>query len=518
MKSSFILEKFQRLSSLQHFLLGLVIVFIVSFFSEGFYHPDEHYVLLEWVDLIGHWTSRPEITATFEFKEGIRPWIQVGIFFILQKVFNLIGMGSPFLIAFFLRVITGIMGLWVLINLSKKVDHYLKETWVSPNKIHPKWFHFYWGAILTAYTLFFLVRPSADVWGLYFFFMGSSFWFSPKLTQKNLIFICFFWTLSLLVRYQLIIFMVPFYFYWLGKYKVIGELWLKNKIKLYIIPISIGISLLFFEGFINYLVTGKWYYNSFNHLWLNVVKGYSHQFGKLPLWGYFSLLIKHPLVILNILVIYCFWNQWKNARGSLVSLTTFFYFLFFSILGHKEIRFLMPLIFLSPFVVLNIFYHFSKSFQKKFIILNLICFGALNFSTAHTPMKIYKSLYKSEWNYFKKNNSVLPVYLFDANIDREKPFELLLRFYRKKPFLIDTKLNSDPREIPLEASQLTNWKNLPNEFNLITDKSHQMAFIRENVPQCHMINSTYAPWILDSFIFRLFSKSSAWGHYHCLRK
>ena len=125
MKSSLILEKFQRLSGLQHLLLGLIIVFIISFFSEGFYHPDEHFVLLEWIDLVSDFSLRPDITQSFEFQQAIRPWIQVVIFATFYKIFLFFGLASPFLLAFFLRFLTGVMGLWVLMIISKNYKNSL---------------------------------------------------------------------------------------------------------------------------------------------------------------------------------------------------------------------------------------------------------------------------------------------------------------------------------------------------------------------------------------------------------
>src|SRR5210317_356795 len=118
------------------YFLSLVPFVLAAIFSQGFIHPDEHYQILEFLNLkMSNWTD-PSI-FNWDFHEKIRPWFQVSIYYSLFKFLPAI---NPFNMALIIRIFNGLLG-WLSIFLvsrlffdkdSKKKLFFVSMVWFVP--------------------------------------------------------------------------------------------------------------------------------------------------------------------------------------------------------------------------------------------------------------------------------------------------------------------------------------------------------------------------------------------------
>src|SRR5207244_3098177 len=75
---------------------------VAAVFSLGFYHTDEHFQILEFLNyLLG---LSPASDLPIEFHRQIRSWMQPGIYFVLLKALSVVGVKNPFFWALAIRL------------------------------------------------------------------------------------------------------------------------------------------------------------------------------------------------------------------------------------------------------------------------------------------------------------------------------------------------------------------------------------------------------------------------------
>src|SRR5215470_1625722 len=92
-------------------ILGAVVL-VTAWFSESFYFPDEHFQILEFMAFkLG---ITPAADLPWEFSARIRPWFQPLVYILIAKPLVILGMKDMFVVAFVLRLATGIFSLFAL--------------------------------------------------------------------------------------------------------------------------------------------------------------------------------------------------------------------------------------------------------------------------------------------------------------------------------------------------------------------------------------------------------------------
>jgi GPI mannosyltransferase 3 len=98
------------------YAVGLFVTLLASWFSVGYYHPDEHFQILEFAGYrLG---QSPASDLPWEFREQIRPALQPVIACGVIAVAKIVGIGDPFLQAFLLRLLTGLFSWYVICRIS----------------------------------------------------------------------------------------------------------------------------------------------------------------------------------------------------------------------------------------------------------------------------------------------------------------------------------------------------------------------------------------------------------------
>ncbi len=341
----------------------------------------------------------------WEFSDDyrIRPWFQSFIYFYIIKILQLLNIMSPFIWVLLLKFIFSSLALFALIlfyiNFKNRlfIDNYFSKIFI----------------LLFCFYPFFHARTSSENLGMFFFIIGILFYdFLLKLKENKKQFLYailagIFFGLAIITRYQILIFIVGIYL-WVLLFSLNY-----NNIRSLII---IGINILFvlalglvFDS-IGYQELNITYYNYF---YANFISGMLDYFGRDPWWFYFLEIPKSffPPIGLFFLIafIYLIYKKYNN----LIVFICFFYFLIFIFIAHKELRFLFPLLFFSPFFICSFLDTFKKS---RFVIYikALILFFNLSFLVifsiipATEQVSLYKYIYKNKNNltniYYEEDN------------------------------------------------------------------------------------------------------------------
>jgi glycosyl transferase family 22 (putative mannosyltransferase) len=90
-----------------YLIANLVLVAVTSYFSVTYFHPDEHFQVLEF---LGHklGTTSPE-ELPWEFGDRLRGWLQPALYYLLARGAQLVGVRDMFAIAFLLRLASGLL-------------------------------------------------------------------------------------------------------------------------------------------------------------------------------------------------------------------------------------------------------------------------------------------------------------------------------------------------------------------------------------------------------------------------
>ena len=97
-----------------------------AIFSSGFQHFDEHFQIYEFLNLkLGGTTSD---NLPWEYREQIRPWFQVSIYYVFHQALSFVGVKSPFFMATFFRVVTSLFGLFALTRMLPLIKIWIKSS------------------------------------------------------------------------------------------------------------------------------------------------------------------------------------------------------------------------------------------------------------------------------------------------------------------------------------------------------------------------------------------------------
>ena len=164
---------------------------VIAWCADGYFHPDEHYQLIEFSGLKTGHTLEEDLA--WEYKEQMRPTLQPWItYFVLStsQYFT----HDPFIQIFFLRWLTAILAIIA-------IRYFIKQSLFEiENSLHPVY-------ILTFYFLWFIplifTRFSSESWSTIALIFAMSISISQKkLTPKNAIILGSIIGIAFLLRFQ----------------------------------------------------------------------------------------------------------------------------------------------------------------------------------------------------------------------------------------------------------------------------------------------------------------------------
>lgn len=467
----------------ERYFLALALM-VTAFFSIGFHHPDEYYQIFEYM-LVYSGKAHHSILSPIEMKYQMRPWFQPIFFNMLIKPLSWLGLDSPFHATLWLRTLTAFLAFFNFSLWMKWLHH------LFPQK---KCFHFLWW-----FLPYFAIRTSSDTWGAHLILTGLAFILleqlrKDKVRMKTMLSFAILAGAAALFRYQTILITFPV------------VLWLlinkKLTLKTFLLPALTYAGVCLLELPFNYLGYAEWTWATFNHAYANVILKVSHQFGTMPPWGYFLLLLKSGFGIFGLFFIGGVLLYWKKQVKTLLGFTSIFYFIFFCFIGHKEVRFLTPLLFLAPVLLALAQNTTLEKIQKPLYRLNFLLLVVVLLKPANRYAGLYQALYQESG---KGEN----VHVLRDDFDPTKShLKFELEYFKKYKF--------QERVINTKAQLESMGRTFPNL--LVATSKYKEFLLMKSMPHCQMKYSSYPQWLFKFNPFNWLSRSSILALWRCTLK
>lgn len=422
-------------------LFGLVIHLVTCIFSEGFYHPDEHFQIIEMAYRKFELLSS---NLSWEFKLGMRSWVQpLFVFWGLVKPLELLGINS-FAIAFLIRLVHSIFGIYTY-SLWTKVQDDIKN----------KNLLFILG-LLVWYLPFIHARTSSENISMALFFF-SLYWFKKESPMVS----GFISALTFFTRFQMAIFIAFFHLHDVVYHKI--EL---KKYWRLIIGFSLGMVLCVA---LDSYAQGEFVFTPWNYFSQNLIHDKVSLFGVKPFWYYIPTLAIKGIPPLSLLFIFlAFYFFYKN-RSHYITWICIPFFIVHSFIGHKEIRFLIPVYMLIPYMLCYLYERNHSFLQKKWIVKPAIVINiGLLFYMSFTPANGIISLYRA-------TNKIPERALY--TIDSDNNFKLEMDFYNKNKIKVN----------PVNMTMLDAVLSRPKSYWLVSKKNEFDIFL--NQKNCQIVYS-----------------------------
>jgi len=371
----------------QFLILGLLFHLVAAFFSYGVHHSDELFQVFEFAGYkLGLNQARD---LPWEFHEKMRSGIEPLFVFCITHLCHLIHLNNPFLIALVLRLLVSLVSFYAVFCL---LQFFEKE--ISDPKLKNRlWFL---GSLFWCLPYFHARLSSENV-------STTLFIFGFLLTLKNarisnsgikLITAGLLMSVAFLCRFQ-ISFMIAGLFAWLIFIEKIQFL------KIFFIVFGSLLALLL-GLFVDHWMYGEWTLSWWNYLDLNLFKHAAAQFGEQPVYYFFTESLAQLLPPFSVLFIFLFFVFWFRFKMHVLTwITVPFIFLHFFI-GHKELRFLFPILNFLPlitvFALTTLSAKYTKFFQSKllirsFLVMNTSALFIFSLTPADNVSHILKVIY-----------------------------------------------------------------------------------------------------------------------------
>jgi phosphatidylinositol glycan class B len=331
---------------------AIIIYLATAFNSLGFYHADEHYQIIEFAgSKLG--THTPE-ELPWEYKAQMRSAFQPTICYLILKSLIFFKITDPYQQAFFLRFITAMLALLVINYFIKKTENQFEN--IGVKKAYYLLSYFLW------FIPFLSVRFSSETWSGLFFLLALAIYFNSKQNLVKPFLIGLFLGVAFLFRFQILISILGFL------------LWLLfiNRVQIaYLLKLMVAFLLVLTLG----LVIDSWFYGKlvftpWIYFYKTILEGTGPDFGSFPWYYYISNLITLSGFI-GIFFLFAFIILALYKPKNIILWCVFPFLLVHSIIPHKEERFLFPMVYLFPIIIIMAYDKLISAIKNKFII-NLI--------------------------------------------------------------------------------------------------------------------------------------------------
>ncbi len=441
------------------YIFAALLFVVTAYFSEGFYHCDEHAQVMEFGGLKLGLTEKSNLA--WEYGSQMRPAIQPFMVYVTHRVFGLFSIDNPFTIAFILRLFSA--------ALSFLSIHLLLKAFI--NKINGDKLKttFVFLSFLLWFSVYNSVRFSSEnLAGRIFIIAFALFVIWENLNKRQYFIVGLLLGLSFLFRYQNV-FLIAGFLAWI--------LFIHKSKFTDVVIAGLGIVVMFGIG----VLIDRWFYEEWVlSIWKyfeeNILNDKMSGFGTAPWYYYllkifnegippFSLLYIVPFVLLLI-------YRWKDA---LVWIILPFLLVHFYI-GHKELRLLFPLIGFVPLLAVQggeiinekwkglLQKKFFKVFTVLFWIYNVafLCAIALKSAESYVPMfeKIYDRYNKPAVLYYIERNP------YDRALE--------IHYYRRENLRIQ-KIDSIP-EMRFSKDTITLFATFNNKDVALIGKNNEVIY------------------------------------------
>ncbi len=344
--------------------ISLFFHLLAAYFSVGFYKPDEHFQILEFLNYKISGTGSEGLP--YEFDKEMRAWVQPAFYYVIAKCLTFLGIKNPFTWAFVFRFVSSIIG-WMSLALFGRCFF----IWF-PNSRVRSWALFlltylWWIPYLHART-----SPENLSTSFFYFALATITLYTHSPANGNMereaeiptgisCFAGFCCGLAFEFRYQTG-FMTLGMMMW---FLLIKKIPLRS---LFFMGFSLCLAVLL-GIFIDRWGYGHWSFPPWSYFTYNVLESHSADCGESPWWYYFYSIGKNGLPPLSIIIVFTTLIAWLRQPKHILTWSTVLFFVIHSIIGHKEDRFLYPMTYAAvAFVFLSI----PDSWLKKGTVDNYL--------------------------------------------------------------------------------------------------------------------------------------------------
>jgi phosphatidylinositol glycan class B len=391
-----------KLSPKQIILLGFLVHLIAAWFSAGWHHPDEHYQLIEFAFSIDH--PIPAASLPMEYAAQMRPSFQVWIIYAIIKICGFVGLNNPFMISFLMRWLIALLSMFAAIKLHEVIEFPNEKI----KRIHLLLSVISWIAVYVH------VRFSSETLSAIWFIFGLIPFLKPT-NIKSLFIGGIFLGLSFITRFQSGFFIagLVLYFLFTQKPKITS-----------LISLILGFALSFGLGFyLDSLFYGNQVLTVWNYFDQNILHQVAASFGTEPFYWYFTTAFEKLIPPYSLILIVGFFLLVVQKRKDPITWSVWAFVLLHTVIGHKEFRFLFPLAFFVPYIILlgwDFLWNLSQEVNHKrfmraldrfFFPINALVLLLIMLKPAHELAPLYEFIYDEipagSTLYFEKSDPYL---------------------------------------------------------------------------------------------------------------
>jgi GPI mannosyltransferase 3 len=318
-------------------VLGALALSIAATFSIGPFHADEHFQILEFAG----WKLgiTPETDLTWEFGARIRPALQPAMVVVVHRLLNAVGVDDPYATSLLLRLFTAALawyGTVLLFNRRLRDDlalqhRRLRSTYAAL-------------AFLLWFGVFAAVRFSSEGLSAAFFLIGfARIAHSKEKSGRHWLFSGLLIGLACVARLHVAFLAVGLLAWCLF---IARTAWPKLSALVLGIALAQGLGLLLDRWFY-----GEWAFTAWNYFEQNIIAGKAASFGTEPWWWYFAQIAERAVPPFSIAFVALPVLAFVFRRRDPAIWAAVPFLLAHLVIGHKELRFLFPLIALLPALV-----------------------------------------------------------------------------------------------------------------------------------------------------------------------
>lgn len=327
--------------------IGLVVFVLMAVLEVGHIHPDEHFQLIEFAQYQLGRASADDLP--WEFHEQMRPTLQVWMVVGIIQVLGFLHVENPFTITLILRLFTAV-AYWLVIS---RFNRLLIEQHVPKGEFSMLF-------QLSTYLIWFVPFANAhftsESFSAIFLLLGIHPLIRDPNGRKGLLGAGVSLGIAFLFRYQVGIAVAGVYLWLLMVARIpIGRILESGILCVGVIALGSGLDSLFY---------GQPVFAPWNYLKLNLVDGKASEFGTDPWYFYFTrFALSRPVIGIVLLVFF--------AKGLFVLRRHLFvwvivpFVMVHSLIAHKEMRFLFPIIYPFIFVCFRGFLSFFKGLSLR---------------------------------------------------------------------------------------------------------------------------------------------------------
>ncbi len=391
--------------SKKYITIGLVFHLIAVIFSIGFYRHDEQREVLQVVGYkLGMYDSS---YLSFQFHSMLRSWLHPLLYIWPSKIYLFFFNYNPFTLALLYRLISSVIGISSLWVLYKAFSKRFQDTF--PERFQDTFF-FFAGSL---WFLPFLHARTSNENLCASFFIFALYYLIQESTWKNAIYAGALFGVSFVLRFQMALMIAPTVLWFL--------IFERYSFKKYLVLTLSFFAVVGFSAAIDSYYYGEFSFTPYNYFYVNLVQKYAAQFGVTPWYDYFVQSFKDGAPPLSLFFISVYFILWIRFPKSLLTWMTLPFLVAHSLIGHKEFRFIFPMIFFLPLILAFLVCEFKLELKKSWILLfqvfNIPLLIYFSVVPASNLMKYYEHLYY-------KTDIVNKVHV-------TSPFEDYTKFYLK---------------------------------------------------------------------------------------